>query len=331
MRHIMPRPEGSKDDQTLRVIAAGLEMVRIAALIQQNADALEVIKAFGLEKMLNAAYLTRFVAVVGRGAPRSLLEEHRQILGPWNAMTDSEKAWQTLTTPGELLQPTPPADLLSMEIQGAREDFPLQSLKLAVEGVQVVYSVLAQIYTRTNTEAKLTIVSVQSGSPTIRIDCRGIAEAIAAFRQFLHETWNKIKYKRADELVQNNHAVFSTLAAVEEISRQVGNGGLSPEEGQQFKQVLLSSALSLFEAGALPTDIVQGHREDKKLLQAFMPKLLPGEVEGEKTKTRRKKAKNRRVRTLENRQDFDFEQDPTSIAGSDREKQNRNKDSESDE
>lgn len=297
-RLLARRPDSVKEGIPTQVIYVLHEIVRISTMIQQNPEAVEVVKAFGLQRLLNREYLMKYTQTALQGSTAAATDEHYAgIVKPWMVMTGSEKPWQSLTTPEELVAERSPGNVVSIEIQTLRENVPLQSVISTLQSLQNAYSVIAQIYVKQGAESKLDVVSIQSGSPTIRIDCKGIAEAITALKEFVHETWNKLKYRRADELAQNSAALSASLKAIQEVDRQIQGAVIAREEGEQFKKVLLSSAMSLFGAGALPLDIARAtQREDNKLLETFMPKLLPGEVEVvEKEKKARKQAHRKKA------------------------------------
>jgi hypothetical protein len=152
-------------------------------------------------------------------------------------------------------------------------------------------------------EPKLALIEVQSGSPTIRIDCKGLAEIVKELTAFIMEAWHKVRHKRAEELLEKNSALLSTLGVVEVIERRRSAGELGAEEAESLKRTLVESTLGMFGCNALPTEI---HRREfvnnDKLLAQFSPKLLTAgaqQVADEKANPARRKRKPRQKRSPE--------------------------------
>lgn len=191
-------------------------------------------------------------------------------------MTGCAQPWQRLTTPAELLERHLPNDVLSIEIRMAEGHIVLHTLLATIGYLENAYAALSRIFVaHSGSEPKLQILSIQSGSPTIRIDCKGLADVVQALKQLLIELWHKARHKRAEEQIERNSALLSTLGVINQIEEQRRKGSLVAEDAENIKRILIDSALGLLECNAVPTQIHE--REivnNNKLLADFSPKFL---------------------------------------------------------
>jgi hypothetical protein len=190
-------------------------------------------------------------------------------------MINSIAPWQKLTTPAELLEKEIPEDIISIDIRVAEGTVPLPMLIGAIENLELAYSAMARVYLPdSDVEAKLQVVSIQSGS-AIRVDCKGLAEVVKHLKEFFLEAWSKVRHKRAEEIIERNSAVLSTLGVLDEIDARAKRGTLANEEAETLKRTLVDSALGLFGCNAVLTETRPVEAVDNnKLLAHFSPKLL---------------------------------------------------------
>ncbi|MGC2743466.1 MAG: hypothetical protein WA672_09775 [Candidatus Angelobacter sp.] len=296
------------------------EMAAVSTIIKRNPDALAVLKAFGLLAMVDPDYISRIASSALSEKGASSREHYEQVVKPWETMMESTVPWQKLTTPAELLQKEMPQDLISIDIRVPEGSVPLPMLLGAVESLGSAYSAMARVYLPdSDAEAKLQILSIQSGS-AIRIDCKGLPEVVKHLKEFFLEAWSKVRHKRAEEVIERNSAVLSTLGVLDEIDARKKLGTLGDEEAETLKRTLVDSALGLFSCNAVlaetrPIDIV----DNNKLLAQFSPKLLGvGDSQAEaakkpetSTKTKSKRSSGRGKRGVTRPPSSDSENKPT--------------------
>jgi len=121
---------------------------------------------------------------------------------------------------------------------------------------------------------KLTLVKIESGSE-IRIDLRGMENAIKHLKDFILEVWHKLRHKRVEEVIENNKAILTSIKTIQYIDDSKKNDSLTHEEAETFKHNIIKSTLGLFEHGAVIAEIPDKEVVDNtKLLESFSPKLL---------------------------------------------------------
>ena len=255
-------------------IAASHEMAYASAILERNSNAVQVLKAFGLESILNRQYITAWTTGLIAGPGKRDVEHNGKVARPWSTMMRSVGPWESLTVPKELREGSKD-EILSIEIRHSVERVPLPIVAAAMEHLENAYSAVARIYLGPDrAEDKLQIISIQSGS-LIRIDCRGIGEAVKHTKELLLESWRKIRHKRTDELVEKNNATLSSLAVIEAITDLEKRAALPPEEAETLRRTILISVTGLYSCNAVlaeirPLEVVN----NDKLLESFSPKLL---------------------------------------------------------
>ena len=308
----MPHPSRDKPPDFNRGFALLYAAASTAERIKRNTNAVEVLAAFGLSAFLDPNYVTTFgMVALGADTPKDL-DHAERIVRPWRTMTQSANAWEQLAIVPDLRSGKVPDDVISMEIRRSEGDVSLATLVSAFGHLDSGYSAMARVYTRdVEAQPKLEVISIQTGSPTIRLDCRGLAGLIKELRLFIIEAWHKIRHKRSEELIERNSALLSTLAAVGVIEAKRQEGTLGPEDAENLKRTLVDSALGLFACNALPTEVRRREAVDnERLLSAFAPKLLtagdrtaPEAVAGNQPKPKARRTRRKKQQT------------PTPIAG----------------
>lgn len=209
-------------------------------------------------------------------------------------MIAAARALDRLAVPKELGEPG--ASVLSIEIRHPAEDrLELDSLSVVIKAINSLYEALSTL--EGNPEpAPLQLVKIESGS-LLRIDCRGLDKVVAAVTQFLMECWVKWRYRRPDEVLHRNDAVFSSLAVMATISAHEASGHLTPEQSRRLRHQVFEGATALFSNGAILASIPEHESvSNRDLLASFNPKLLgepnPGSADagGEGARPGRKKA-----------------------------------------
>ena len=306
MFSISPRTEA----QARNVVEMISDASRFAELVSRDAAAVEIFRAFGLGPLADRKELVKWLHwLTGRERSRGMEDDKEEKVKPskdpiaiaWQTMIGSVDPIEKLTTPEEMRTTALPETFISFELVGiAAETTPLARLAKATAFAEEAYETVCRVY-KTEGSGTLAVVKVESGS-SIRIDCKGLGEPIKHLKDLILEAWHKLRHKRAEEVLVNNEAVLGSLAAIEQINLRVADGSLSPEEAEKLRRMIIASVCGLFECGALIAEIPsQETVENTKLLDGFVPKLLPppkaGSNAGTKKAARKKTTPKKRSST----------------------------------
>jgi hypothetical protein len=264
-----------------KAIIATYELGRIAGIINKNPIAVEVLTAFDATNLLNTDITTSLLIQILQ--QREITASTRQILSeiaaPYNRMVNSVFPWESLTTPKELMGEEPPENIITLHIYSLpKKSSLISTLSTTTAQLNDLYMSIAHIYNK-KVEESLSIVKIESGLG-IRMDCKGSEDVIRHLKAFILEAWHKIRHKRAEEVVENNKALLSSLAVIDTINQREMQKSLSPEESEQLRRKIIKNVLGLFQYGALISEIPQEETVDNtKLLSAFSSKLLEAPVQ----------------------------------------------------
>ncbi len=286
-------PTDARGDFSPRFLKATHELASASTTIVQNPNAMKVLEAFGLSQLTDRDYLSKIaLRASGEGPSTDLTNLVKEIIIGWKMMVSCRGPLESLTIPDELRSEDVPPDIISLELRYAEKRAPnLEDFSKVAQLLQELYITVARIY-RKKDEGALVIIKVDSGS-SIRIDCKGLGDVIKHLKDFVIEAWNKFRHKRAEEVIENNRAILSSLAVMDHIAKREKDNSLKPEEAGQLRVRVLNATLGLFKCGALLTDIPPQETVDNTvLLQSFMPKL----IEAPKDQKGRKPSKARKTR-----------------------------------
>lgn len=289
--------DGKREVSALSILSATQDLASVSRAIRQNPHAVELLKAFNLEVLLDNTFIAKFGLEAVMAAEDNLIRKKlREIRPAWLTMIGCIHALDKLGTPRELRDEKLKAAIISLELRHRGRRKPnLPDLSRATGLLQELYAATARIY-RMKSEGRLTILKVDSGE-TIRIDCKGVPDVVKHLRSFVTEAWYRIRHEKAEEVFANNRVMLSSLAAMREISAQESTGTFSPEESELLRRRAVNSVLGLFESGGLLVDIPAEERIDNiGLLESFMPKLLPAPEKKARAKRKKKKRRTSRKR-----------------------------------
>lgn len=289
--------DGKREVSSLSILSAIQDLASVSRTIRQNPHAVELLKAFNLEMILDNVFIARFGLEAIMAAEDNLIRKRlREIRPAWLTMTRCVNALDKLGTPPELKDEKLKASIVSLELRHRGRRKPnLLDLSRASGLLQELYATTARIY-GTKNEGRLTILKVDSGD-TIRIDCKGVPDVVKHLKSFIKEAWYRIRHEKAEKVFANNKVMLSSLALVREIAAQEGKGTFSAEEAELLRRRAVNSVLGLFECGGLLVDIPAEEKVDNiDLLESFMPKLLPAPQKMAKVKRKKKKKRTSRKR-----------------------------------
>lgn len=264
------------------------EVGRISEIISQNAYAVEVLKNFGLGFLLDRDDLTKRVSWLispeaervrlarGEGGEKPEDVKEDPIFIAWQCMIGCVTPLENLTIPKELHGDKVPENILTMEIRSPiQRATSVPQFAKAVFLIEEVYESVVRVY-RTKGNGSLTIIKVGSGS-VIRIDCKGLGEPIKHLKDLIIEAWYKLRHKKAEKIIENNKAILSSLAIMDEIVARERDKILEREEAEQLRRKIITSVYGLFECGTLIAEIPEQEmvQNAQLLLSSFIPKQLP--------------------------------------------------------
>lgn len=244
------------DSQFLpRFITATHELAVASASLSQNPDAVQVLKAFDLEPLIDKAFVTN-LALAASKDPTSVSSMLLMIIEPWNTMVACIGPLERLTTPVELRDGGPRQGILSIVFNAKEKQTPtLTDLARVMALLQQSY--MAATATMGKTSCRhLYVLSVEV-SPPARIDCKGDVEVINQLRNFMIEAWYKLRNKGADELIENNQELLASFPIMDRLAAAENDGTLSAQQTEQLRKKILGGTLGMFVHGALITDIPQ--------------------------------------------------------------------------
>lgn len=286
------RTDQKTDVPLIAILTKALHQIASAAAeIRKNPDAVEILKAFSLDIILDGDVMADLTSKVVMGDPNDRGgNEYLKIIVPnWKNMIACVDPIDLLNTPDELKRDEKRDDIISLEIR-YREDrrVDLSDLSKVAGLLQKAYETVADIYGK-STKSRLSIIKMDSGS-AIRIDCKGIGEVVKHLKDFYIEAWNKLRHKRAEEIIANNKAMLSSLAVMDRIATLEKDKSIGPEKAELLRRGVLDSTLGLFECGALLTEIPSQETVDNSLLlETFSPRLLEAPKEKSTLKPSRKR------------------------------------------
>jgi hypothetical protein len=298
-------PEATRYD-SIEVI---VDMTRFSESISRDLDAVQIMKAFGLERLIDRQSFKEWIPIFHHlaiemrreGASESRGPEYApidRITNAWKTMTQCAEPINLLTIPESMRKPSLPENFISFEVASVgEENTSLARLAKAANFAEEAYEVVCRVY-QIKGNGRLDIVKVESGSD-IKIDCKGLGEPIKHLKDLILEAWHKLRHKRTEEILEDSKAVLNSLAVIDQINSREQENSLSAEEAEQLRRRVVSSVCGLFESGAIIDEIPpQETVENTKLLSNFSPKLIPppktsGKAPAKKT-TRRKSASKRK-------------------------------------
>ena len=260
---------------TFQALMATHEWARVLPVLGDNKAAVEVLKAFGLSRLLDDSAPVKFASLTLGASKESIHEYYSDLVSPYSRMLWTAKALVTLVVPTELQGNEVHPDVLSITIH-SEERIALTVLKDALAYLEAVYELLSELFTMP--QDRLVLVSIESGSP-VSVNVKGSGEIVRELRLLFGDLWNRIRFKKQEEQIANNSVLVSSLDVMTTIDRKVKERALSPEAGEKIKRGLTKNMLGLINSHALPTEISEIEQVPNYLLLTnFRSKLLTSSI-----------------------------------------------------
>jgi hypothetical protein len=255
--------------------------------VNNNLDAIRVLDAFKLESLHDKLFIIHtfdaaLQATEGEPPTDVLRAYYAKISSPWHSMVSCALPLTSLTIPEDLQENS--AGLLSIEVSD-RPDLDVTVLHDVLKATIALYDAVGKAYSHEATA--LRVIKIESGSG-FTVSVKGVADTVKEVKNLIVELWNKHRHKRADEIINHNRAVASSVEVLEHIETRIKNKSLQPEDGERFKRAIVNNTLTLFKNGALLTDIphieVVNNRQlldgfnSQRLLSASEPEVIEGDT-----------------------------------------------------
>jgi hypothetical protein len=245
-----------KDEALLMsFIGATHELSRASVSIFQNNRAVQVLKAFNLETLIDKDFITELaMAISNKDKHETIPDLVNQIAPQWKAMLASVNPLESLINLDIMNNNFPDKEILSLVFRVKGLKFPtLKDILKVFSHLQQAYSVVAHIYGKGN-EDRMDIVHIE-GDQSIRIDCTGSNELIKPLKEFMIQSWSKTRNKRLDNLMVKGIRLLSTLPVMDQISALEKDNAIDSAVSEQLRRRLLTAVLGLYDLEALPLEL----------------------------------------------------------------------------
>jgi hypothetical protein len=245
---------------------------RCSERIGRNPDAFKVLEAFGLDYILDPQELTSRLYMQGKDNRGGSFSNLWKLYTDWREMVATVAPFRALTSPHtEIKQNEGTLDINVAD----RETLTLKSVIEILSDIQSLYETTARLSGDTEYEP-LEVIKIETGT-SLSLNVKGLGEPIKEIKKFVLEMWTKHRHKRADEIVDHNRAVASSLQLIVDIEKKVKRGELTNEDGNRLTRAVVQKTLSLFKNSALISEIpsIETVDNNKLLVEGFGTKLLP--------------------------------------------------------
>ncbi|MGB8353196.1 MAG: hypothetical protein WCD79_04860 [Chthoniobacteraceae bacterium] len=266
-----------------KTLKATHEFASIQQSILKNDNAKKILIAFNLSSLLDENFSLNFasnVVTLSGGGEKAAQEQFQNfhvsvstIATNWQTLSNSLGPLQAAILPANVLNDRTNDTVLILEIRQEGTAMPnAASLATIFESINTLYqSVMRAI--QAESAPGLEIVYITSGS-TVRIDLKGIGDAVKYVKELFIEGWEKIRHRKADDFHHNAKATLDGLHTLKVLQE---HRSLNPEEKERIKHHVLESMIDLYKEGALPQEIqpVELISNDKLITSVKQRLLLP--------------------------------------------------------
>ena len=279
LRNLVHSGVAAGSDALKIVMTTSHELVSIRDRLLSHPLAPTVMREFNLVELLKEDFplrLALFASASSKTDPDpEWLDLSTALWRNWVIFTGCIAPLQRLVVPPQVLKETDFDEVLTLKLEVPDEYLPtIDHFRAVLRNMTELYAAIATLQ-GVREFPPLRILYVNSGS-LIRIDLKGLGEPIKRVKELLIEGWNLIRYRKVEDLRQNNMALLQSLATMQEINSMRELGELPNEDAMRLSQQVLASAVALLEAGVVPREVKATEVvENQKLLSEFQRKLLP--------------------------------------------------------
>mgnify|MGYP001195934906 CR=1 FL=1 len=186
----------------LAVASAANKLGRFSHAVEQNPDAVAVLKAFQLEDILSP----KLFQSSKKGPIR---QTGALLLRNWRTMTRAAEPLEELTVPHvKLAQDEGEIDLNLLD----RGDLSLKTLIAVLVNLESLYEAVAEA-TGEKKLSPIEIIKIESGT-SLSINLKGLGSPIKEIKKLILQIWSEHRHKKADEIISHNKAIASSLEIV---------------------------------------------------------------------------------------------------------------------
>lgn len=296
------------------VMKATTDLAVARTRIVSHKFAPEVLEAFGLDALLREDFPSEVgEQILGLVSGDHLVERAQErgsevdqtlslLSRRWNLLIGIYGPLQNLLVPKEIVEEEPFDEILTLELRYEKGVAPRASvISEMLSNIEQLYEAVAKSKGKQD-HTPLSLIYVASGS-FVRFDLTGLGEPIKEIKHLLVEAWTKIRYRKVDDLHNNNKALLGSLEVLRQIEADANENILDHEDALRLREQVLKNTLALFEAGVLPREIPDEELiSNQKLLHNIQVKLLPphpseGKESSKKTRTKRRRYSRKKIPT----------------------------------
>lgn len=239
----------TEQDNLPRIIAATHELARVSSEINQNNAAQHVLKSFGLGQLIDKQFITNLAVTASKeNGLKRVVAVLRPLIEKWKAMIGCSKPLELLTVPEDMRNKWVEKNIISIELRSKGQHRPtLGELAKVCDLLDQAYALTADLFGHTHENEP--VVVMLDGDTVIRIDCKGADAIIKPLREFINESWAKVRSKGLDDLLANSRELLAGLATMKKIAELEQDRRIAPESAEQLRRKMLGATLGLFARG----------------------------------------------------------------------------------
>jgi hypothetical protein len=242
------------------------------AFLSRDPDADLILNELGIKAALDSQAIGRLVYILQSKASID------QVWGNAVEMMDIQAFYATLVATLRL-QGTMSVSVEKARMLGLQKDesvvelellpidpngFKIQRLEAILPLIDDLFKQLCTIYGQPEESPK--ILYMDSGSGII-IGLKGTGKIIDALRNLFLSIWEKIRFRKQDDIEKNLEVIDSSLDVLEKIKNGQSSGSLSNEDAFRLKHLVVKDVLGLLENGASLRELQKPEFvENRKLL-----------------------------------------------------------------
>lgn len=220
----------SDKDVRSALLNASHEIAVVRIRLENHPHAPEVLRAFKLEKLLDAS-LPLFIADKAVGMSEQQSAETNEYMMPiisgWNLLEDCIEPLEQITIPSEISKEQDFDEVLTIELRYERKiHLQARILSEILTNVTKLYESVAEASGKKEFDPLL-VIYADSGS-SFRFDFKGLGEPIKQIKSIFVDAWNNVRHRKADDFHHNGKAIIEGLDILKKIQSHRQQNILNP-------------------------------------------------------------------------------------------------------
>jgi hypothetical protein len=242
------------------------------AFLSQDQETKLMLEGLGLSNAFNSNFIGRLLVIFQIRDTRDALRNTSSDLADILTFFSTLRAFQQLCNSMETLIAKPrvaglEANEASIEFEVLElglKGFDLERLEAILPLIDTLFKQLCIVYEEK--EASPRILYMDSGSGLI-IALKGPEKIIDAIRKLFLAVWDKIRFKKYEDLNKKLETIDSSLEVLDKIKQKEASGSITPEDSARLNHLITDSVFGLFEKGTSLREIQKAETfENRKLL-----------------------------------------------------------------